>query len=114
MSKGFPHKIAECVGLWLAEGDNKTKSEITFTNNCLPLVIFFYKVIKRKFSNEKLKPRVYVYRTHNEVVNIPMKCKINYYQDIRARKPYYIYRVASVNILKEWKKISQKQEVIVL
>ena len=31
-------EIAECVGLWLAEGDNKTRMEITFTNNCLFLI----------------------------------------------------------------------------
>ena len=28
------HKLAECIGLWLAEGDSKTNSELTITNNC--------------------------------------------------------------------------------
>ena len=31
-------EIAECIGLWLAEGDTETKREITFTNNCCSLV----------------------------------------------------------------------------
>ena len=31
-------EIAECVGLWLAEGDNKTTAEVTFTNNCFELI----------------------------------------------------------------------------
>ena len=35
-------QISECVGLWLAEGDNKTISEITFTNNCIELILFFH------------------------------------------------------------------------
>lgn len=26
-------QVSECIGLWLAEGDSKSKREITFTNN---------------------------------------------------------------------------------
>ena len=33
-------KLAECVGLWLAEGDRKTLYEITFTNNYWDLIKF--------------------------------------------------------------------------
>ena len=38
-------EMSECVGLWLAEGDSKTKSEVTFTNNCFELIIHFHKVV---------------------------------------------------------------------
>ena len=39
-------EIAECVGLWLAEGDKKTSAEVTFTNNCMELIIFFHPIQK--------------------------------------------------------------------
>ena len=39
--------IAKCVGLWLAEGDNKTISEITFTNSQPELIILFDKTLRR-------------------------------------------------------------------
>ncbi len=35
------NQLAECVGLWLAEGDNKSRGEITFTNNCYELIKHF-------------------------------------------------------------------------
>lgn len=31
--------VARCAGLWLAEGDTKSKSELTFTNNCIDIDI---------------------------------------------------------------------------
>ncbi len=95
-------KIAECVGLWLAEGDNKTKSEITFTNNCFDLVEMFY---KRVICNYAGNPRVYVYSAKKSTGMTLGHCAIRYYQDSRARKPYYLLRLASVSAVKDWKRI---------
>ncbi|MBT4835630.1 hypothetical protein HON86_03375 [Candidatus Woesearchaeota archaeon] len=101
-------QISECVGLWLAEGDNKTISEITFTNNCIELILFFHETINSIYTGDN-KPRIYVYspskrKLFNKIGNI----KIRYYQDIRAKKTYYIYRLADVNFVKEWKSIVNK------
>jgi len=49
-------ELVECVGLWLAEGDNKTNQEITFTNNCLELILFFQENISNVYFG-KNKPR---------------------------------------------------------
>jgi hypothetical protein len=102
-----PNKnIAECVGLWLAEGDNKSKSEITFTNNCWKLIDFFYKTINKIFIKYKYNPRIYVYSKNKKKVKIPYKnCTIKEYIHKRATKPFFILRFASVNMVKKWKKI---------
>ena len=101
----FEIELAECVGLWLAEGDRKTKSEITFTNNCISLIKLFNKTIIRLFEDKKDKIRIYVYSNNGEKLNIDFCNIINYYVDKRARKPYCILRLASVNYIKNWKKI---------
>lgn len=93
-------RIAECVGLWLAEGDRKTTSEITFTNNCLPLILFFYKTLKKFVENDNF--RIYVYSRSKTKIKISIK-KIKYYRDKRARKPYLILRIANKNLLEKWK-----------
>jgi len=54
-------ELAECIGLWLAEGDKKTEREITFTNNCIPLVELFGFTIQKQFENYPINPRIYVY-----------------------------------------------------
>jgi len=56
--------LSRCVGLWLAEGDNKTKSEITFTNSCADLVDFFAETIIQEFAF-KGNPRIYCYSHEN-------------------------------------------------
>lgn len=104
-------EIAECVGLWLAEGDTKTKSEITFTNNCSTLVEFFAKTIQQIFKNYDFRPRVYVYSAELEKIKLNFICKINYYNDQRARKPYFIYRVGSVNLNSIWKNTVRETEI---
>lgn len=93
-------EIAECVGLWLAEGDNKTKSEITFTNNCLTLIKLFYSRIICKYEGN---PRIYVYSKEGEIGFELANCKIKQYKDIRARKPYFILRLASIKAMRDWK-----------
>jgi predicted transcriptional regulator len=107
-------EIAECVGLWLAEGDSKTKGEITFTNNCFPLIKFFSKTILQIFKDYHLNPRLYIYSPDENKVKVPLKnIQINYYRDRRATKPYFLFRVASVKIVKEWidlvKEITRKK-----
>lgn len=99
-------KLAECVGLWLAEGDDKCNNEITFTNNEFSLIELFHNNIKGLFSNHKFNIRLYVYTPNGENVTIPLEVtKINRYVDKRATKPYYIWRLASVELNKKWKNI---------
>ncbi|MAG40152.1 hypothetical protein CMI41_04255 [Candidatus Pacearchaeota archaeon] len=99
-------RVAECVGLWLAEGDNKTRMEITFTNNCWPLIDHFFKTIKKIFNIENFRFRIYTYTPNGSKVQIPIKgIRKRYYLHKRATKPYFILRLASVEIVKEWKKI---------
>ncbi len=101
-------RVAECVGLWLAEGDQKSRSEITFTNNCLELVDLFYKNLTYLFKNCG-NIRIYVYSKEDQEINMNYKnCTIKYYKDNRARKPYFIVRLTSVEKVKEWKKIIEK------
>ena len=45
-------ELAECVGLWLAEGDNKTNREVTFTNNVFDLIAFFSRNIQTIYSGD--------------------------------------------------------------
>ena len=97
-------EIAQSVGLWLAEGDSKSCNEITFTNNCFELIKLFDKALRKIFQKEKFNVRLYVYTPDNKKPKITLKFdKINYYQDKRATKPYYIWRLASVELLKKWK-----------
>ncbi len=94
------YKLAECVGLWLAEGDNKTKFEITFTNNCWKLIELFYKTVIASYAG---KPRIYVYSVEGYFDISLENCKIKQYTDKRARRPYFILRLASAEALKDWK-----------
>lgn len=93
-------RLAECVGLWLAEGDNKSNSEITFTNNCWKLVKLFYEKVICKYDGN---PRVYVYSPSKRNVIKLGRCRIKYYTDKRASKPYYVLRLASAHALKNWR-----------
>jgi len=102
-------RVAECVGLWLAEGDSKSRREITFTNNCWGLVDLFYKTINRVFRDYTYNPRIYVYSKNKDKIKIPYKnCVVKYYIHKRATKPFFILRFASVNMVKKWKEISRK------
>ncbi|MFQ6129730.1 MAG: hypothetical protein ACE5OT_02835 [Candidatus Hadarchaeaceae archaeon] len=101
----FHPNIARCVGLWLAEGDTKTRGEITFTNNCVQLVKFFEETIQKIFSEEKLKSRIYVYSPKIERPDGSFLSKINLYIDTRARKPYYVYKISKRSLMKRWKEL---------
>jgi len=99
-------RVAECCGLWLAEGDNKSRSEITFTNNCFELVDLFYMTMKEIFPDRQYNPRIYVYSSNGKKVTLPYKnCAVKYYLHKRATKPYFIFRIASVKMIKEWREI---------
>lgn len=100
----FNKKIAECAGLWLAEGDNKSNYEITFSNNCWKLVELFHTTVVELFNKFNPKIRIYVYNSTKERIKIPLEnVQVNYYIDKRANKPYYIWRLASTKLVKEWK-----------
>jgi len=101
-------EIAQCVGLWLAEGDNKSKSEITLTNNYPKIIVFFHNVINNLIVSQNL-PRVYVYSSSEDqkpCLSIDVEHK--YYIDKRANKPYFIYRIADVQNVKKWHEIIEK------
>ena len=104
-------KLAECVGLWLAEGDSKTKYEITFTNNNLELINHFHESMMELFRKYKKAPRIYIYSSNNEKINLPFKnCIVKNYIDKRARKTYFIWRLASVDLVKIWKRIVEESK----
>jgi len=105
-------EVAECSGLWLAEGDNKTEFEITFTNNCKPLVDYFEKTMSTLFSNQpNFNPRVYVYNTTKLKKFNFLTSTVNYYIDKRARKPYFIYRLCGKSFLSQWRGLVDKAKV---
>ena len=96
-------EVAECVGLWLAEGDKKTPSEVTFTNNCIELILFFHETIKPLYNGNN-KPRIYVYSPAERILISNLKdFVIRNYVDKRANRTYYIYRLADVEFVKKWK-----------
>ncbi len=99
----WTNKLAECVGLWLAEGDNKTVREITFTNNCESLIRLFYQGLYRMFPDGKF--RLYVYTPNKKEKLLKLRnCSIRIYTDIRANKPYYILRYANTTNVIKWKR----------
>jgi len=103
-------QVAECVGLWLAEGDNKTEAEITFTNNSLKLVKYFYRNIKNLFNADNFRLYAY-YPSRDHPLKLGFKVKtIKFYVDKRANKPYFIIRIASKDIVRKWKKLVQVVE----
>jgi hypothetical protein len=101
-------KLAECVGLWLAEGDNKSDYEITITNNCKDIIYYFHSFMNSTF--QKIRPRIYIYKTDKdnfekfELDNV----RYRYYKDNRANKTYYIYRIADTKLVKIWHKLVEK------
>jgi len=105
MNKNREKEIAQAVGLWLAEGDNKTKSEITITNNSSNLIIFFHSIITKIFNLKNL-PRVYVYSSSkNEKPTLDISVAHKFYLDKRSKTPYFIYRIADVELVKKWHKM---------
>ena len=98
-------EIGECVGLWLAEGDKKSDREITFTNNCLELIFFFHKSVKTLYNGKNI-PRIYIYSSTDRVLISDLQgFNVKNYFDKRAKRTYFIYRLADTTFVKEWKKL---------
>lgn len=99
-------KIAECTGLWLAEGDNKCNNKINFSNNCPELITLFHKNMKKLFRDHTFNIRLYIYARNPAKVNAHIKVDTTRrYINKKANKPYFIWRLASVKLNKEWKGI---------
>lgn len=95
--------LARCVGLWLAEGDTKSVSEITFTNNCFELVELFYRRVQKLFESDNF--RLYVYRSDSSESYQELNgAETSVYIDERATQPYYMIRLASRDLVERWKK----------
>lgn len=104
------NSIAQCVGLWLAEGDSSSTSEITFTNNQYHLIKFFNATLSQALIFEN-KPRIYVYSPSNESspeILLSKKIVHRFYIDKRANRPYFIYRVSGRELVKKWLKLVKK------
>lgn len=98
-------RIAECVGLWLADGDKKSLGEVAFTNNEITLIKYFH-VELTKIYNGKNSPRIYIYSNERNKLDIPnFVDNIKFYNDKRANKPYFIYRLADRKFVRYWKTI---------
>lgn len=98
------NSLAECVGLWIAEGDSKSTRELTFTNNCEDLIKYFHTVVTGNFEF-KTTPRVYEYSSNYFSSSFRLDGVVKKkYLDFRARKPYYIYRICDAKLLRDWKK----------
>ena len=98
-------QIAECVGLWLAEGDSKTISEVTFTNNSEKLISHFHKCIQGIYNGNN-KVRVYSYSPDGTINQFIDGIIFRSYTDKRAKKPYYIYRLADRKFVSRWKELA--------
>jgi len=106
----FEKQVAECVGLWLAEGSTTSKSEITFTNNCLDLIDLFYKTMNELLKDYSFNKRIYVYSKDGSEITLPYAdCVFKYYVHKRATKPYFIFRIASVKLIKIWNEIIKEK-----
>lgn len=100
-------ELIECVGLWLAEGDTETNDEVTLTNNSIEIILFFCERIIKIYDGEN-KPRIYVYSPSERKMYDSMifnKIQIRFYQDFRANRPYYIFRLADVSFIRKWHEI---------
>jgi len=96
---------AQCVGLWLAEGDSTSKSEVTLTNNNSNIIVLFHNTLSKIFDF-KNNPRVYVYSPSLDIKpTLPINVEHKYYIDRRANKPYFIYRIAGVSLVNDWRNI---------
>ena len=97
-------ELAECFGLWFAEGDSVTKYEINFCNSELSLIKYFDNVVRTFIGDFSYNFRLYCYSKKGGDFLVPLNdVYLRFYQDIRARRPYYIWRVASVELVKHWK-----------
>jgi predicted transcriptional regulator len=97
-------RLAQSVGLWLAEGDRRTRRETTLTNNQPYLIAFFHDVIS-KVLRPPNTPRIAVYLPQAGFPHVRPVRQARYlvYIDGRANSPYYIYRVSGVETNTKWR-----------
>ncbi len=95
-------RIAQNAGLWLAEGDKKTNSEITLTNNNPELIECFHRTLISMYPFER-KARLYVYNKNGIYTPSIKDVEYRNYIDMRSGRPYFIYRVSGVPFVKKWK-----------
>jgi predicted transcriptional regulator len=110
--KIYDKEIAECVGLWLAEGDNTSIAEITLTNNNLEIILFFHEIIKKLYQG-KNEPSIYIYSPTPKQLfhSLNNFKKVKFYVDERANRCYYIYRLADRKFVKRWHGIVNKIKI---
>ena len=103
------HITAQAVGLWLAEGDKRTRNEVTLTNNQPRLVTLFHKVVAKTLQ-PNLTPRVAVYlpSTDTSYAHPVKSARYRIYVDKRSNRPYYIYRISGVTLAKRWLMLVRK------
>ncbi|MBD3398294.1 hypothetical protein GF412_03765 [Candidatus Micrarchaeota archaeon] len=97
--------IAEVVGLWLAEGWRNSRYEITITNNCLELIKGSYQVLGGLFEGGNFRAYAYLPSKGYGLKETLPVARVRKYVDSRARKPYYILRLGSVEATTKWKKL---------
>lgn len=101
----FKKDLAECVGLWLAEGDQKSLLELTFTNNDVGLIKHFFDTIQNLFNLPESSFRLYIYSPSGEARPPLRLSRVKQYVDSRARKPYFILRLANAELLRKWRSV---------
>jgi len=100
------YRTAQAVGLWLAEGDKRTNREVTFTNNEPSLISFFHKVMVDTLQ-PRYTPRIAVYLPFSgeSYLRPVVTGRYRVYIDGRANRPYYIYRISGVLLVRKWRSI---------
>lgn len=98
--------LSRSVGLWLAEGGIRSNSEVTLTNSQPELIKLFHKTLFQNLTPEH-RPRIYVYRKDQKekVRKFLTGVTYRYYIHPLARRPFFIYRVSGVELVKEWRKL---------
>ncbi len=99
-------QVAECVGLWLAEGGVKSEGEINVCNNQISLMQLFHETLTELLPVEDYNVRLYIYTRDGEITDSPLEVdQVNYYTDEKANETYYVWRLASVELNKQWRRI---------
>lgn len=102
-------ELAECLGLWFAEGDSKTHKEICFCNSEITLVQYFDMILRKTILDSSSNIRIYCYSKEGSNFKVPFKnSSFKFYQDKRATRPYYIWRVGSVKLTKDWRQLFEE------
>lgn len=98
--------LAQAVGLWLAEGDRHSRSEITLTNSRPELIHFFHGALSNVLAIQH-SPRIYVYLPPGRRYFVKPIAGVRYriYSHRHATRPFFIYRISGVQMTEKWKRI---------